>query len=363
MDTNVRRVQERTGHGVRARGGAGAVRPRRDRLPRPRPALRRLPARGRAARRAGGATSRCASSRASRARSGSGGAAAAPRARTARQPLAALDARRSSALARRAGAMAATELARLPRLRRVLPTLARPGATDCRTCASADLAARGSYVPHRDPRRPCVPLQAARRRPIPPHWDDALRAPGEPRLSTTTRRTALARYGVLAAYAAPGRGALRSSTSAAASGSAAGAITLEGVGFTSVTYGIDHSQAAIARARTLRGRATRFAARRANRRRQVGRSTSSSATTCSSQPVGRRSASRPSHGRRECPRRRADRRRRAGRAGTREAVVQRAPPASARLVVVHELREGLLGRGRGARAGRGDRRSATSFIG
>ena len=71
VDTNVRRVQERTGESFDARLRAGAVRPRRDRLPGARAALRRVPARRAAARRAAGATSRCASSRRSRARSGS----------------------------------------------------------------------------------------------------------------------------------------------------------------------------------------------------------------------------------------------------------------------------------------------------
>ena len=56
---------------LRRRVRAGAVRPRRDRLPRARAALRRVPARRAAARRAAGATSRCGSSRRSRARSGS----------------------------------------------------------------------------------------------------------------------------------------------------------------------------------------------------------------------------------------------------------------------------------------------------
>ena len=45
VDTNVRRVQERTGDAVRRRVRAGALRPRRDDLPRAHPALRRLPAR------------------------------------------------------------------------------------------------------------------------------------------------------------------------------------------------------------------------------------------------------------------------------------------------------------------------------
>ena len=58
---------------VRAGGAAGALRPRRDRLPGARAALRRLPAGGRAAPRAGAGTSRCGSSRASRGRSASGG--------------------------------------------------------------------------------------------------------------------------------------------------------------------------------------------------------------------------------------------------------------------------------------------------
>ena len=45
VDTNVRRVQETHRRAVRRRVRAGALRPRRDHLPRPRPALRRLPAR------------------------------------------------------------------------------------------------------------------------------------------------------------------------------------------------------------------------------------------------------------------------------------------------------------------------------
>ena len=47
VDTNVRRIQERTGARVRRLVHAGALRPRRDDLPRAHPALRRLPARGR----------------------------------------------------------------------------------------------------------------------------------------------------------------------------------------------------------------------------------------------------------------------------------------------------------------------------
>ena len=46
VDVNVRRVQERTGARVRPRLRAGADGPRRDGLHRPRPALRRVPARG-----------------------------------------------------------------------------------------------------------------------------------------------------------------------------------------------------------------------------------------------------------------------------------------------------------------------------
>ena len=46
VDVNVERVQRRTGHAFSAVIGAGADGSRRDRLPRARPALRRLPARG-----------------------------------------------------------------------------------------------------------------------------------------------------------------------------------------------------------------------------------------------------------------------------------------------------------------------------
>ena len=52
VDTNVARVQERTGHDS-GRSRAGADGSRRDRVSRPRPALRRLPARRLAARREG----------------------------------------------------------------------------------------------------------------------------------------------------------------------------------------------------------------------------------------------------------------------------------------------------------------------
>ena len=45
IDTNVRRIQERTGESVRRLVHAGAVRPRRDHLPRAHPALRRVPPR------------------------------------------------------------------------------------------------------------------------------------------------------------------------------------------------------------------------------------------------------------------------------------------------------------------------------
>ncbi len=47
VDTNVQRIQERTGAALRRRVRPGALRPRGNRLPRPDPALRRLPARGR----------------------------------------------------------------------------------------------------------------------------------------------------------------------------------------------------------------------------------------------------------------------------------------------------------------------------
>ena len=61
VDTNVARVQERTGERFEPACGAGADGPRRDGLPRARAALRRLPARRRRARRAACATRRCAS--------------------------------------------------------------------------------------------------------------------------------------------------------------------------------------------------------------------------------------------------------------------------------------------------------------
>ena len=72
VDVNVERVQRRTGCAFSADVGAGAHGSRSDDLPRADPALRRVPARGRRARRAGSARSRRASRVRSRARSASG---------------------------------------------------------------------------------------------------------------------------------------------------------------------------------------------------------------------------------------------------------------------------------------------------
>ena len=71
VDTNVRRVQERTGEAFDGGMRAGAVRSRRHDLPRAHPALRRMPARGRVPLAREAATSRCGGSRGSRARSAS----------------------------------------------------------------------------------------------------------------------------------------------------------------------------------------------------------------------------------------------------------------------------------------------------
>ena len=86
VDTNVRRVQERTGEAFDAVVRPGALRPRRDRLPRARAALRRRARSPGLAPLAGLATSRCGSSRPSRARSGSAARSRCVRSRPGAQP-------------------------------------------------------------------------------------------------------------------------------------------------------------------------------------------------------------------------------------------------------------------------------------